>query len=135
MSGQPAVLVLFDGVCNLCNGAVQFIIRRDPHARFRFASLQSQTGQALLRARGLDAAQLYSMLVLENGVLYERSDAALRIAKHLVQPWPLLTVFKIIPRPVRNVLYNFIAANRYRWFGRQQACMLPTPELRPRFLP
>ncbi|HYO14648.1 MAG TPA: thiol-disulfide oxidoreductase DCC family protein [Thermoanaerobaculia bacterium] len=127
-------IVLFDGVCNLCSGSVQFVLKRDPEARFRFASLQSEAGQTIQAEHGLDPGVLSSVLLLEDGRLYRESDAALRIARHLPGAWKLLTVFKIIPRPIRDGLYRFIARNRYRWFGKAETCWLPTSELRGRFL-
>jgi len=129
-----SIIILFDGVCNLCNGAVQFIIRRDPKQHFKFASLQSPSAQALLQTHGIDPATLYSILVLHNGTLYERSDAALHIARHLPSPWPALTLFKILPKKLRDALYNWVATNRYKWFGQRQSCMIPTPDLKSRFL-
>jgi predicted DCC family thiol-disulfide oxidoreductase YuxK len=127
-------LVLFDGVCNLCSGSVQFILKRDPEARFRFASLQSEVGQKIQAEQGLDPGALSSVLLLEDGRLYRESDAALRIARNLPGAWKLLTVFRIVPSPIRDGLYRFIARNRYRWFGKSETCWLPTPELRGRFL-
>jgi predicted DCC family thiol-disulfide oxidoreductase YuxK len=128
-------ILLFDGVCNLCNGAVQFIIRRDPCGRFRFAALQSDAAKALLQSAGAGAGGLPdSMVLIEDGRLYTRSSAALRVARHLRFPWPLVRVFWIVPRPLRNWMYDFVARHRYRWFGRRDQCMLPTPELQARFL-
>ncbi len=134
MNSPQPVIILFDGVCNLCNGAVQFIIRRDPHHKFRFASLQSAAGQELLLSHGVDATSLYSILVIDSGVLYQRSDAALRIARYLSGLWPVLTIFRILPRVIRDAVYNGVAANRYKWFGKREACMIPTPDLKARFL-
>jgi predicted DCC family thiol-disulfide oxidoreductase YuxK len=132
---EPAnPIVLFDGVCNLCSGSVQFILRRDPGARFRFASLQSPAGQELLARFGIDGQGIDSVIVIEGDRWFKESDAALRIARHLGGLWRLLTVFRLIPRPLRDRLYRFIARNRYRWFGKQETCWLPTPELRGRFL-
>lgn len=127
-------IVLFDGVCNLCSGSVQFILKRDPEARFRFASLQSEVGQTIQAEHGLDSGALSSVLLLEDGRLYRESAAALRIARHLPGAWKLLAAFKIVPRPIRDGLYRLIARNRYRWFGKSETCWLPTPELRGRFL-
>lgn len=128
-------VLLFDGVCNLCNGAVQFIIRRDRQSTFRFAALQSDAAKSLLQSAGADVGGLPdSMVLIEDGRLYTRSSAALRIARHLQFPWPLVRVFWIVPRPLRNWMYDFVARHRYRWFGRRDQCMLPTPELQARFL-
>ena len=132
---QPAhPVILFDGVCNLCSSSVRFIIARDPAARFRFASLQSEAGQALLGGHGLDTGALSSVVLVEDGRVHTRSDAALRIAWRLSGPWPLAGVFRAVPRGVRDGVYDWIARNRYRWFGKTEACWLPTPELRARFL-
>ena len=127
-------IVLFDGVCNLCNGSVQFILQRDPAGKFRFASLQSDLAQRLLTERGLDPKALDSVVVIDGGRLYRESDAALRIARDMKGAWKALTVFRVIPRPLRDWAYRLIARNRYRWFGKSDTCWLPTPELRGRFL-
>ena len=127
-------IVLFDGVCNLCSGSVQFILKRDPEGRFRFASLQSEAGRSLMVEHGLDPDALSSVVVIEDGRAYQESSAALRIARHLPGAWKLLRVFAVIPRPIRDAVYRLIARNRYRWFGKTEACWLPTPELRTRFL-
>jgi predicted DCC family thiol-disulfide oxidoreductase YuxK len=123
-------IVLFDGVCNLCNGFVQFVLKRDPRGRFRFASLQSDVARRLL---GPDGPR-ETIVLLEAGKTYVRSAAALRIARGLRFPWPLLVIFAAIPRPIRDRLYDWVARNRYRWFGKREACMLPTPQMRGRFL-
>ncbi len=128
-------IVLFDGVCNLCNGLVQFVIRRDPApARFRFAALQSNAGQQLLREHGLSTVDLDTFVLVEAGVARVRSTAALRLLKRLGLPWSLAWSFIIVPRPLRDAVYRFVARNRYRWFGVRESCMVPTPELRSRFL-
>lgn len=130
--------ILFDGVCNLCNGFVQFVIRHDAAGRFRFAALQSDAGQALLAAHNVAAASLAanpeSVLLLSGGKLYSHSDAVLRIAQGLGRGWQLLAVGKLLPRAWRDAAYRFVARRRYRWFGRQESCLLPTPALRARFL-
>lgn len=128
------IVVLFDGVCNLCNGTVQFIIKRDPSSKFQFASLQSGFGQSQLLKLGLDPTQLHSIIVLEDGKMYERSDAALKIASHLTQPWPMLGASRIFPRFFRDWVYDVIAKNRYRMFGKKDECMIPTPEMKARFV-
>jgi len=127
-------VVLFDGVCNLCNGSVQFILKRDPQGRFRFASLQSEPGRRLMTEHGLDPDALSSVVVVEEGRVWKESSAALRIARHLPGAWKLLRVFTLVPRPLRDAAYRLIARNRYRWFGKMEACWLPTPELKGRFL-
>lgn len=132
--GSPLPIVLFDGVCNLCNGSVQFLLKRDPEGRFRFASLQSDAGRSLMAKHGLDADRLSSVALIEDGRVWQESSAALRIARHLPGAWKLLRVFAIVPRPLRDALYRWIARNRYRWFGKTETCWLPTPELKARFL-
>lgn len=127
-------VVLFDGVCNLCSNSVQFIIKRDPNARFKFASLQSAYGQAELTRFNLDPTQLHSIILIQGDTFLERSNAALEIARHLSGAWPLFYVFKIVPRFLRDPVYNWIARNRYRWFGKKNECWLPTPDLKNRFL-
>ncbi len=127
-------LVLFDGVCNLCNQSVDFIIRRDPKAKFKFASLQSDLGQSLLQKHGLPSDYKQSVLLLEKDKLYEKSSAALRIARELKGGWPLLYGFIVIPKFIRNFVYNLIARNRYRLFGKKDTCRIPTPEERDRLL-
>ncbi len=126
--------VLFDGVCNLCNGSVNFIIDRDPDGYFRFASLQSEEAEAILRRAGATGAPLESIVLVERDRIYRRSDAVLRIARRLKGAWPALAVFSVVPRPIRDWIYDWIARNRYRWFGKRDSCRIPTPELRSRFL-
>ena len=137
MPAPPPDTILFDGVCNLCNGFVQFVIRQDPAGRFRFTALQSPAGQALLAAHGATppaAADPDSVQLLSGGRLYSHSTAVLRIAAGLGGIWRLAAVGWVLPRPWRDALYRFVARHRYRWFGRQESCWLPTPELRARFL-
>ena len=127
-------IVLFDGVCNLCNASVLFVIDRDPRGRFAFAPLQSEYAAGLLREHEYSADALASVVLVENGRVYDRSSAALRIARHLSGFWPALSALTIVPKPVRDFLYDWLARRRYRWFGRTDACRVPTPELRTRFL-
>jgi len=135
MGETPAPpVVLFDGVCNLCSGSVQFLLKRDPEGRFRFASLQSEAGRSLMAEHGLDVDALSSVLLIEDGQVWQESSAALRIARHLPGAWKLLRVFAAVPRPLRDAAYRWIARNRYRWFGKTETCWLPTPELKARFL-
>jgi predicted DCC family thiol-disulfide oxidoreductase YuxK len=126
--------ILFDGVCNLCNGFVRFVIERDPHARFRFAALSSDSARQVLNDAGVQGSIPDSIVLIQDGRVYFRSDAALQIARGLTFPWPVTAVFAVIPRVIRDGVYDFIAAHRYRWFGRRDVCLLPTPELRHRFL-
>ena len=127
-------IILFDGVCNLCNGAVTFIIKRDPKSTFKFAALQSDIGQVLTAEHGIDTSKTDSIILVDNKKVYIKSTAALRIAKNLNGGYPLLYGFIIIPTVVRNWVYDWIAKNRYKWFGQQESCMIPTPELKSRFL-
>jgi predicted DCC family thiol-disulfide oxidoreductase YuxK len=130
--GRP--VILFDGVCNLCNGAVQFIIKRDHDNQFLFASLQSSVAKQLLGEFDIRTDDLYSIIVIHNGKLYDKSDALIVIARHLPRPWSTLTIFRFLPIFLRDGIYKMVANNRYRIFGRQDSCMLPTPELKARFL-
>jgi len=127
-------LILFDGVCNLCHGSVQFIIKRDPKRVFRFASLQSELGQSFLKEANLPSIELQTLLLVENGKIYKRSSAALRIARRLKGLWKLCFGLIIIPLFLRNILYNWVARNRYRWFGKKETCWMPTPEIKELFL-
>jgi predicted DCC family thiol-disulfide oxidoreductase YuxK len=127
-------VVLFDGVCNLCNGAVNFIIDRDPAGYFRFAPLQSDAAAPYLNGADDGAADLGTNVLVEGGQTYVRSTAALRVARRLTAPWPLLFLAIAVPRPLRDAVYNWVAHNRYDWFGKRNECRLPTPGLRDRFL-
>ena len=127
-------VVLFDGVCNLCTGLVQFIIPRDPGQRFRFAPLQSPVGTQLLEQCGLPTDQLETFVLVEGGECYTKSSAALRIARHLGGPYAWLYPLRWIPRPLRDAVYEFVADHRYGWFGRREECMMPTAETDAWFL-
>lgn len=130
MNAQP--VILFDGVCNLCNRFVQFVIRHDKKKQFRFAALQSATGRSLLQRPTENIPD--SVVLVDNGKEYKESAAALHVFKKLDGLWPLLYVFIIIPPFARNAVYQLIARNRYRIFGRSTECMLPSPDLKDRFL-
>ncbi len=127
-------VILFDGVCNLCNGAINFILKHDPKAQFKFASLQGTTGQKLLAQHDINPKETDSIVLIEPKRVSVKSSAALRIAKYLSKGYPLLYGFMIVPGFIRNAVYDFIAANRYKWFGKKDSCMIPTPELKSRFL-
>jgi predicted DCC family thiol-disulfide oxidoreductase YuxK len=127
-------ILLFDGVCNLCNGFVQFLIKRDRRKQFLYASLQSEEGKELLEAHQLSVDALNTVVLIENGKAYTHSDVALRVSRQLPGLWPLFYGFVILPKGLRDAIYNWIARNRYRWFGKREACMIPTPELKSRFL-
>jgi predicted DCC family thiol-disulfide oxidoreductase YuxK len=130
----PHAVVLFDGVCNLCNRTVQFIIARDPAAHFRFAALESEAARRLLGETQVGNTLPDSVVLIEDGRVYTRSTAALRIVRRLVFPWPLIYALMVVPRPLRDMVYDLIARHRYWWFGKRDACMVPTPEIRARFL-
>lgn len=127
-------VLLFDGVCNLCNGFVQWVIKRDPTGRFQFGPLQSPVSQSLLEQAGWSGKFLDSFVYIRSGVAYERSDAALRAVSDLGGLYACAKLFLIVPKPVRDAVYKFIAKNRYRMFGKTESCMIPTPELRTRFI-
>lgn len=129
----PKSVVLFDGVCHFCQGSVRFILDRDRHQRFDFASLQSDVAQSLLHQHGI-RADLSTIVLVEADRVYLRSDAALRIARHLSFPWNLAYVFWIVPRPWRDAAYNYVAQHRYQWFGKSDACEVPSAAMRARFL-
>ena len=131
---EEKAIILFDGVCNLCNGAVTFVIKRDPKDRFRFAALQSEIGEELIHKYGLKDKGLDSIVLIEGEKAFVKSSAALRIARKLSGLWPLLYVFTILPRFLRDPFYNLIARNRYAWYGKRESCMIPTPELRAKFI-
>ncbi len=128
-------LILFDGVCNLCNSSVQFVIKHDKKKQFLFASLQSDTGTKIIDHFKIDREKTDSILLFtKSGKIYSRSTAALLIASKLKFPINVLILFIIIPPFIRNVVYNYIAKNRYKWYGKKEACYIPTPELKARFL-
>jgi predicted DCC family thiol-disulfide oxidoreductase YuxK len=129
---QP--VILFDGECNLCSGSVQFIIKHDPKHLFRFASLQSGFGQQVLEKYHLPAAEFGSFILLEKDNVYTKSAGALRVVKKLNRAWPLLYVFIIVPPFIRNAVYDFVARNRYQWFGKKDTCWVATQELSMLFI-
>lgn len=124
-----APIMLFDGVCNLCNGAVQFILKHERTPKLHFLSLQSAAGQAILQNKGEDPQALNSFMLFANGKLYKRSTAALEVARRMGGAWKLILAGYILPRFIRDALYDWVARNRYKWFGKQEeACWLPRPE-------
>jgi len=128
-------IILFDGVCNLCHAAVRFIVAREREARFRFAPLESETGRRLTAGGIGGGRSVDTVILVEDGQTYVRSDAAIRIAARLNLPWCLLGRLRVVPRPIRDRTYDFVARNRYRWFGRKEFCPTPDEEMRDRFLP
>jgi predicted DCC family thiol-disulfide oxidoreductase YuxK len=131
-AGRP--VILFDGVCNLCTGSVRFVIERDARRQFRFASLQSAVAQKLLGAQAHDGDRLESVVLVVGERTYRKSTAALLIARRLDGLWPVLAVFLLVPRPLRDAVYGWIGKRRYRLFGKRDACWRPQPELAERFL-
>ena len=127
-------VVVFDGVCNLCNRSVRFILRHEAEPQIQFAPLQSPAGARLLRQHDFSVDDLRTFVLVSGERAYVRSDAAIRIARHLKGGWKFLGLLRIVPRPLRDWAYDVVARNRYRWFGRTDTCMVPTPELRSRFL-
>jgi predicted DCC family thiol-disulfide oxidoreductase YuxK len=132
MDDKP--IILFDGVCNLCNGAVQTVIKHDSNGNFLFASLQSNEGKKLLAQYRLPADDLNSFVLIQNGKAYTKSSGALKVVKQLTGSWQLLYAFIIVPKFIRDWVYVWIANNRYKWFGKKDECMIPTPALKARFL-
>jgi predicted DCC family thiol-disulfide oxidoreductase YuxK len=127
-------LILFDGVCNLCNSSVQFVIKKDKKNIYLFAPLQGTIGQQIIKEFNIDTKKTDSILLYTNNQLYSKSTAALKVAATLGFPTNILSVFIIIPTFIRNWVYDFIAKNRYKWYGKKEACMIPTPELKAKFL-
>jgi predicted DCC family thiol-disulfide oxidoreductase YuxK len=127
-------IILFDGVCNFCNGAINFLIKQDKKGIFYFAPLQSEAGQKLLQQYQLPKESFKSFILIDNGEVYQKSTAVLKIFNRLPCYWKELQVLRIVPPLLRNAIYDFIAANRYKWFGKKEQCMVPTPEVKSRFL-
>ena len=132
--GAEDRVVVFDGVCEVCSKWVHFVIARDPASKLRLASLQSSSGQAILALAGLSADECDTMIFVEEGALHFKSTAFLRIVRHFAAPWWLLSAGRVVPAFLRDWLYDRVAKNRYALFGRKDTCMMPTPEIRARFL-
>jgi predicted DCC family thiol-disulfide oxidoreductase YuxK len=130
----PASLIMFDGVCNLCNAWVRFVVRHDPTGIFRFAAQQSPTGQAIIEHHLSDARRLSSVILIEDQAVYTESDAVLQILARLSPPWPWIARLRIIPRSARDACYRFVVRHRYQWFGRTEACQIPSADVRRRFI-
>ena len=133
-AAEDARIVLYDGVCGFCNSSVQFIIRNDRRGRFRFAALQSDVGKALLREHNLPAEEVESVVLIEDGKAYRKTRAALRIARRLDGAWKAFWPLVVVPPPIADVFYDLFARYRYRLFGKYDACPIPSPEVRARFL-
>lgn len=128
-------IILFDGVCNLCNSAVQFIIKRDKKDVFRFVALQSDLGKEICNYIGINPKTTDSIILYEPGVAYYyKSEAALKIAAEFHSVYTFLAIFKIFPKGIRDSIYDYVAKNRYKWYGKKESCMIPTPELKAKFL-
>ncbi|WP_267643696.1 thiol-disulfide oxidoreductase DCC family protein [Haloarchaeobius amylolyticus] len=127
-------VLLFDGVCNLCNGVVQFVIPRDPDGTIRFAPLQSEAGSRLQERAGLPPDQLETVVLVEGDDYYTKSAAVIRVAEHLGGVYRVASLGRVVPRGVRDALYDFVAEHRYGWFGKKDQCMMPTPDIADRFL-
>jgi len=127
-------VILFDGVCNFCNGAINFVLKQDRKSVFRFAPLQSEAGRRLLQQYNLPTEEFESFVLIDQGKVYKKSNAALRVMNKLPWYWKESQIFRLIPTIFRDAIYDFIARNRYKWFGKKDECMVPTPEMRSRFL-
>ena len=132
---RPEPIIVFDGVCVVCNGWVRFLLKREGAANYRFAAMQGTTGRRLLAENGLDPEDPVSMLLVEDGVASSDSDAVLRVLASLGGAYRLAAAARVVPRPLRDRLYRVLARNRYRWFGRHDRCMVPSAEDVARFLP
>jgi predicted DCC family thiol-disulfide oxidoreductase YuxK len=127
-------IILFDGVCNLCNSSINFVIKRDKKDEFRFTALQEEPGISLLKRHHINTKDTDSIILIENDTVYVKSSAALRVSRKLSGAWPLMYGFIIVPTFIRNGVYDYIAKNRYKWYGKKDSCMIPTPELKNKFL-
>ena len=127
-------ILLFDGVCNLCNGSIRFVIDHDPKGRFRFAPLQSEAAERLLEDVGFHGYDFDTFVLVDGDDYYTKSEAALRVASGLEFPWSAAGVFRVIPRPLRDAVYDMVGSHRYAIFGKTARCMVPTPEVRERFV-
>lgn len=132
-SGKEAI-ILFDGVCNLCDGWVKFVIERDPKGYFLFAPLQSEAGRRLLSKNKLPENYLNSIVLFENGRTYFGSSSVLRTCRKLKGLWPLMFAFIVVPAPIRDFFYDWVASKRYQWFGRKESCLIPSSDLKSRFI-
>ncbi|MED1865772.1 thiol-disulfide oxidoreductase DCC family protein [Fictibacillus nanhaiensis] len=129
-----SAVLLFDGVCNLCNGSVQFILKHEKSAELKFSAIQSQAGQRLLAQNNVDPEQTNSVILVQEGKIYTKSDAVVATSAYLKFPYSLGRYLKVVPRQTRDAIYIKVANNRYKWFGKKESCMISTPDLRNRFL-
>ena len=127
-------IILFDGICNFCDSAINFVLKQDKKKIFRFSTLQSEAGQKLLQQHNLSTKDFDSFVLIDDGKVYKKSAASLRVMNKLPWYWKEVQVFKIIPTIFRDAIYDFVARNRYKWFGKKDSCMIPTPEIKGRFL-
>lgn len=127
-------IILFDGVCNLCSGIVLFTIRKDPQGIFKYAPLQSEVGQSLLKQFNLPMDDYHSFILIEGNRYYRKSTAALRVARRINGLWSILYASIVVPRLIRDFIYDIVVKNRYRWFGKKEECLIPTPDIKSRFL-
>lgn len=128
-------IILFDGVCNLCDNTVQFIIKKDKKDLFRFVAIQSDLGQDIINYIGVDTSKTDSILLYEPGeAYYYKAEAAIKIAKALGGIYSLMGMFSVLPKSLSNAVYDYVARNRYKWYGRKEECMIPTPEMKAKFL-
>ena len=127
-------IILFDGICNFCDGAINFVLKQDKKGVFRFAPLQSEAGQKILQQYKLPIKDFESFVFIDDGKIYKKSAASLKVMNKLPWYWKGLQIFWIIPGFIRNAIYDFIAKNRYKWFGKKDSCMIPSPKIRSRFL-
>jgi predicted DCC family thiol-disulfide oxidoreductase YuxK len=127
-------IILFDGICNFCNNTVNFVLKNDKKGDIKFAPLQSEAAIKLLQHFGLPSTDMKSFIFIENDIVYSKSTAALKVCKHLKGRWPLVYGFIVIPLFIRDGVYNWIAKNRYKWFGKKEICMVPTPNQKEKFL-
>ena len=136
MAGEASarIVILFDGVCNLCTGTVRFLLARDPNRWFRFGSLQSEAAKRLLESHGLPRESLETIVVIDGVRCFTKSDAALYVAGYLKGPWRVLRVLRLVPRCIRDAVYDGVARHRYRWFGKRDVCLVPAPEDAHRFI-
>ncbi|MFL5811831.1 MAG: thiol-disulfide oxidoreductase DCC family protein [Flavisolibacter sp.] len=127
-------VILFDGVCNFCNAAINFVLKQDKKGIFRFAPLQSEVGQELLKQYNLSTKDFDSFVLIDEGKVYKKSTASLRVMNKLPWYWKEAQILRVVPTFLRDAIYDFVAKHRYKWFGKKEQCMVPTPEMRSRFL-